>query len=142
MKGQGAIGGMVTQCHQVLFWGGRQIQIIFSSVSRYLTTQSLSTSLISYTSSNDSRSAILIGIFVFSIPQPAEIKGESIVTEQIDRLLTQQQAVEWTGMSPAWFEMARFKGTGIPYVKMGRAVRYREKDITKFINDHMIGTGI
>ncbi len=64
------------------------------------------------------------------------------MAEQMDKLLTQHQVVEWTGMSPAWFEMSRFKGTGIPYVKIGRAVRYREQDISKFIFDHLVGTGI
>lgn len=59
-----------------------------------------------------------------------------------DRLLTQAQAVEWTGMSPAWFEMSRHKGTGIAYVRLGRAIRYRESDIRKFIEDHTYGTGI
>lgn len=61
---------------------------------------------------------------------------------QVDRLLTQQQVVEWTGMSAAWFEMSRFKGTNIPYCKCGRAVRYRTSDILNWINDHMVGAGI
>lgn len=64
------------------------------------------------------------------------------MAEHVDRLLTQKEVVDWTGMSPAWFEMARFKGTGIPYVKIGRAVRYRTSDIQKWINDHIVGTGI
>lgn len=64
------------------------------------------------------------------------------MAEQVDKLLTQQQVVEWTGMSPAWFEMARFKGTGIPYVKIGRAVRYSTLTVQNWINDHMVGTGI
>ncbi len=64
------------------------------------------------------------------------------MAEQIDRLLSQQQVVEWTGMSPAWFEMARFKGTGIPYVKIGRAVRYKFSDIQKFVTDNTVATGI
>ena len=61
---------------------------------------------------------------------------------EVHKLLTQQQVVELTGMSPAFFEMSRFKGTGIPYVKIGRSVRYREQDLIKFISDHLIGTGI
>lgn len=64
------------------------------------------------------------------------------MAEQTDKLLTQQQVVELTGMSPAWFEMSRFKGTGIPYVKIGRSVRYRQQDIDKFIFDHLVCTGI
>lgn len=62
--------------------------------------------------------------------------------EQIDKLLTQQQVVEWTGMSPQWFEISRHRGTNIPFCKLGRAVRYRTSDIQQWINDHMVGTGI
>jgi predicted DNA-binding transcriptional regulator AlpA len=65
-----------------------------------------------------------------------------MAAEQMDKLLTQQQVVEWTGMSPAWFEMSRFKGTGISYVRMGRAIRYRTSDVQKWINEHIVGTGI
>lgn len=61
---------------------------------------------------------------------------------EIHKLLNQKAACEITGMSPAWFEMSRFKGTGIPYVKIGRAVRYREQDIAKFISDHLVGAGV
>lgn len=64
------------------------------------------------------------------------------MADQIDKLLTQQQVVEWTGMSSAWFEMSRFKGTGMPYVKIGRSVRYRTSDVQRWINDHLVGTGI
>lgn len=64
------------------------------------------------------------------------------MAEQMDKLLTQQQVVDWTGMSPAYFEMARFKGTGIPYVKFGRAVRYRSSDVRDFITKNFVGTGI
>ena len=60
----------------------------------------------------------------------------------VDRLLTQAEVVEWIGMSPAWFEQNRFKGTGIPYVKFNRAVKYRESDVQRFIEDHMVGAGI
>lgn len=59
-----------------------------------------------------------------------------------DILVPQQTAVEITGMSPAWFEMSRHKGTGIPYVKIGRAIRYRLQDIRQFVSDHYVATGI
>lgn len=64
------------------------------------------------------------------------------MAEQLDRLLTQQQVVDWIGMSPAWFEMARFKGTGIPYIKIGRSVRYRTKDVQQYLDAHLVGSGI
>lgn len=62
--------------------------------------------------------------------------------QQIDKMLTEQQVGQITGMSLAWFQMSRFKGTGIPYVKIGRSVRYRTSDVQRFIEDHMVGTGI
>jgi len=60
----------------------------------------------------------------------------------IDRLLTQNQVVDWTGMSSAWFEQCRFKGAGIPYIKIGRSVRYRTSDVQRWIDEHVIGNGI
>lgn len=59
-----------------------------------------------------------------------------------DRLMKQVEVEEWIGMSKAWFEISRFKGTGIPYVKIGRSVRYRASDVKRFIDDHMVGAGI
>lgn len=64
------------------------------------------------------------------------------MSEQMDKLLTQAQVVEWTGMSPAWFEMNRFKGTGIPYVKMGRAIRYKTSEVRRWIESNVVGAGI
>lgn len=37
-------------------------------------------------------------------------------------------------MSEAWLEQARFRGTGIPYLKIGRAVRYRAEDVQAYID--------
>lgn len=62
--------------------------------------------------------------------------------EKFDRLLSQQEVCNWTSMSPAWFEQNRFRGTGIPYVKIGRSVRYRASDVQRWIDEHVIGTGI
>jgi len=65
-----------------------------------------------------------------------------MAAQQHDKLLTQQEVATWTGMSIAWFEMSRFKRTGIPYVKIGRSVRYRVSDVQNWIDSHVIGTGI
>jgi len=64
------------------------------------------------------------------------------MAEQIDRLLSQKEVAAWIGMSEAWLEQARFKKTGIPFVKIGKSCRYRTSDIQKFVNDHMVGSGI
>lgn len=64
------------------------------------------------------------------------------MNENIDRLLNQKQVAELLGMSEAWLEMSRFKGTGLPYIKMGRAIRYRESDIHKYVEEHTVPAGI
>jgi predicted DNA-binding transcriptional regulator AlpA len=64
------------------------------------------------------------------------------MSEAIDRLISQADVADWTGMSKAWLEQSRFRGTGIPYVKIGKAVRYRTSDVQRFINEHVISAGI
>lgn len=61
---------------------------------------------------------------------------------QTDKLLSQKAVAEWIGMSEAWLEQSRFKKTGIPWVKIGKSCRYRTSDVQKYLNDHVIGTGI
>jgi len=65
-----------------------------------------------------------------------------MAAQQYDKLLTQQEVATWTGMSIAWFEQSRFKGTGIPYVKIGKSVRYRTSDVQNFINSKVVCSGI
>jgi predicted DNA-binding transcriptional regulator AlpA len=55
------------------------------------------------------------------------------MAEQIDRLMNQKQVAEILGMSEAWLEISRFKKTGIPYIKIGRAVRYRTSDVNLWL---------
>ncbi|MBV5341510.1 MAG: helix-turn-helix domain-containing protein [Deltaproteobacteria bacterium] len=62
--------------------------------------------------------------------------------EQYDRLLNQKEVAEWIGMSEAWMEQCRFKGVGIPFIKFGRACRYRKSEVQRWINEHAVGTGI
>ena len=64
------------------------------------------------------------------------------MAEQYVRLLNQKKVAEWLGMSEAWMEQCRFKGTGIPYIKIGRACRYRASDVQRLIDDHTVGSGI
>lgn len=55
------------------------------------------------------------------------------MAEQIDRLMNQKQVADILGMSEAWLEISRFKKTGIPYIKIGRAVRYRTSDVNLWL---------
>lgn len=55
------------------------------------------------------------------------------MTEQFERLLNQKELSEILNMSEAWLEMSRFKKSGPPYLKIGRAVRYRLSDVNKWL---------
>jgi len=50
-----------------------------------------------------------------------------------NRLVGQKEVAQLIGMSQAWLEQSRFKGKGIPYIKIGRAVRYRMSEVVKWI---------
>lgn len=52
------------------------------------------------------------------------------------KLLNQKQVAEIIGFSEAWLERKRWEGGGIPYRKLGRSVRYDERDVLDWIEAH------
>lgn len=52
------------------------------------------------------------------------------------KLLDQKQVALILGKSTAWCERSRWNGTGPPYRKIGRAVRYEEQDVYAWIKRH------
>jgi predicted DNA-binding transcriptional regulator AlpA len=52
------------------------------------------------------------------------------------KLLNQKQVAEIIGFSEAWLERKRWEGNGIPYRKLGRSVRYDERDVADWIEAH------
>jgi predicted DNA-binding transcriptional regulator AlpA len=80
-------------------------------------------------------------------PLPA-IEGDMTAQTQITEtvatvpvLWTPRQAAEYTGKSESWFENDRWRGGKdmIPYVKLGRAVRYRAADIVAYVEANTHG---
>lgn len=61
-----------------------------------------------------------------------------------DPLLTNEQAAQYLNMSEAFLVRDRWagkkngQGPRIPCVRIGRAIRYRESDLVKFIDKHTI----
>jgi hypothetical protein len=53
----------------------------------------------------------------------------------IERLLTSTKASELLGIKPKSLANSRYTGTGIdiPYIKLGKVVRYKESDIQAYI---------
>jgi excisionase family DNA binding protein len=54
--------------------------------------------------------------------------------------LTTPQAAQYIGMSPRFLEKRRLEGGGPPFIKVGRAIRYRETDLDQFLEDHVVGS--
>jgi len=53
-------------------------------------------------------------------------------------LLKEEEVSEMIKMALSTLRNMRSKHTGLPYVKLGRAVRYRLSDVEQYINDHMV----
>ena len=54
-------------------------------------------------------------------------------TTELVKLLTTQQLSEVTGKSPRSHEKERVEGRGIPFIKMGRSVRYDPQDVQEYL---------
>jgi hypothetical protein len=57
--------------------------------------------------------------------------------EDLDDLLKQRTYAEIRRCSQRTIERERAVGDGCPYVKIGRSVRYRRRDINDFIERHV-----
>ena len=56
-----------------------------------------------------------------------------MVTEIAPEYLTTTEAACYLSMSRQWFEIGRLRGYGPPYVKIGRAVRYKKSTLDDFM---------
>ena len=54
-------------------------------------------------------------------------------------LLTEKEVQELYKLNVKTLQRERFNGTGIPYVKLGRRVRYKIEDIEKYIKANTVG---
>ena len=54
-------------------------------------------------------------------------------TAELERLLTPKEATQVLRLGLSWLAKARVRGDGPPYVKLRRAVRYREGDLVQWL---------
>lgn len=54
-------------------------------------------------------------------------------TVTLPALMDQRAVAAYLGKSIAWMERSRWDGTGIRYVKVGKAIRYRAIDVLDFV---------
>jgi hypothetical protein len=58
------------------------------------------------------------------------------------RYLTEIQVAEMTGRALSTLRNERFCRRGIPYLKIGRSVRYSLEDVVRYMESHRIETSI
>ena len=56
----------------------------------------------------------------------------------VDTLFQQKTIAALRDCSHATLERARWAGTGIPFIKIGRQVRYRKQDVLDFLSRHKL----
>lgn len=54
----------------------------------------------------------------------------------LEPLLTESEAAKILGVSIAWLQRERWKGTGPAYIRHGRAIRYAPADLRRWIADN------
>src|SRR5262249_30638025 len=54
----------------------------------------------------------------------------------LERLLTPKEATQVLRLGLSWLAKARMRGDGPPYVKLRRAVFYRESDLIRWLKAH------
>jgi len=53
----------------------------------------------------------------------------------LDPLLSDRDVEKITGRARSTLQKDRVAGTGIPFIRLGRLVRYRQSDVTAFLDE-------
>ncbi|MBF6372971.1 helix-turn-helix domain-containing protein [Nocardia farcinica] len=59
-------------------------------------------------------------------------------TVELPELLTAAQTAEYIGVSEDTLAQDRYLGRGLPYVRVGRRIRYRAGDIAAYLEANVI----
>ncbi|SNT38149.1 helix-turn-helix domain-containing protein [Tropicimonas sediminicola] len=59
-------------------------------------------------------------------------------TATVPVLWTEDQAAEYLNKSVKWFQRDRWVGPTIPYLKVGRSVRYRAADVVAYVEAGLV----
>ncbi len=58
--------------------------------------------------------------------------------ETMDELLKEEEVAEIIKLGLSTLRNMRHNQKGLPYVKLGRSVRYKRSDVEQYINEHTI----
>ena len=67
---------------------------------------------------------------------------------QSKRLITDKQAARYLSMSESWLRQVRMEGNrkgrmpGPPYIRIGRAIRYRLEELNRWLDEHRVVAGV
>ena len=61
-----------------------------------------------------------------------------IMCEQKRQLLNEADAAFYICMSRAWLRLARMRKTGLPFIKIGRSIRYDVADLDEFLKTNKV----
>lgn len=64
----------------------------------------------------------------------AKQQDTGTVTASPPALRTTAEAAAYLKLKPSTMEQHRWKGGGVPFVRIGRSVRYRQSDLDAFID--------
>ncbi len=64
--------------------------------------------------------------------------GENIAKRDVGQWLSEKDVARLIGISVSSLQKHRFKRSGIPYVKLGRTVRYSLADVYAYMDTHKI----
>ncbi|MBI2834772.1 MAG: helix-turn-helix domain-containing protein [Acidobacteria bacterium] len=53
-------------------------------------------------------------------------------------ILREVDAARFIGMSRAYLRMSRWRGSGPPYLRIGRSIRYRVAALDKWLDTHRV----
>lgn len=73
-------------------------------------------------------------------PEQTYSTASTPVEKQQDRYLTEREVLEITGVSLSTLRSNRSSHKGMPYIKVGRSVRYKLSDIVAYMDEHRIRT--
>lgn len=76
------------------------------------------------------------------VPVAANVAASRSITQDrvsVAQLINQEIAATILGVSPKWLERDRWAERRIPFVKIGRLVRYRASDIAAYIDANTQG---
>jgi len=65
-----------------------------------------------------------------------EIKA--VKRDELPRYLTEKEVARMTGLSLSTLRNARFHSRGLPYVKIGRSVRYSLEDVIDYMESRKV----